>query len=482
MKNKIDHWLILIVFEFCKILKGGVKMSGKKFLKTIAWALCMLMVLSVVLTGCGGPAKEQTAASQPAAQGDTSKATEAAKSEAASGGKTVEVSYWFPHGGATDKAALEKAVEAFNKANPDIKVTGEFVGGSGSGQGITDKLTTAINGGNPPDVVLFDRFMVNQWADGGLFEDLTGLAQANGVNKDKFYEFAWNEANYKGKLFAFPFDTDDRALYYNKKMFKEAGLDPEKPPQTIAELDQYAEKLTKKEGNRYKVLGFIPWLSQGWLYTWGWSFGGQFQDSSGKITANDPNVIKALEWETTYAKKYNIEAVNNFATASGGDINPFAAGMVAMMVSGPWEIPGFKDFKDLEYGICPIPTPSGSNFASWAGGWSHIIPKGAKNKDAAAKFAAFMTVGEGAKIYGVDTTHFMSCKAINDELPWVKNDARYKVFIDLFPKSFCRPAIPKGQLLWDELATATDNALNGKGTPKDLLDKVNEKVNKELGF
>ncbi|MBZ4646880.1 MAG: multiple sugar transport system substrate-binding protein [Petroclostridium sp.] len=451
-------------------------MLGKNTFRLAALLLSMLLVLSTALVGCGSPSKEQKTNETPK-QSDTDKTESTPKQ-----GKPVEITYWFPHGNSRDKNALEKAVDIFNKANPDIKVTAEFVGASGSGQGITDKLTTAINGGSPPDVVLFDRFMVSQWASGGLFEDLTDLAQANGVTKDMFYDFAIKEASYKDRIYAMPFDTDCRVLYYNKKMFKEAGLDPEKPPLTIAELDEYAEKLTKKEGNRYKVIGFIPWLSQGWLYTWGWAFGGQFQDQSGKITANHPDIVKALEWETTYAKKYDIEAITNFSSASGGDINPFSAGMVAMMISGPWEIAGFKEFKDLDYGVSYIPTPTGSNFNSWAGGWCYVIPKGTKNKEASFKFAKFMSVEEGARIYGEDTVHFMSYKDLNDKFTWVKNEPKAKIFLELFPKSYCRPAISKGQLLWDELATATDNALHGKGTPKELLDKVTEKVNKELGF
>lgn len=401
------------------------------------------------------------------------------------GAKVTEVVYWYPHGNPVDQGALKKAIELFNKENPGIKVVGEFIGGSGSGQGITDKLMVAVSGGNPPDVVLFDRFMVGQWASEGLLEDLTDMAKANEITREIFYDFAWQEATFKSRLFALPFDTDNRLLYYNKKMFRDAGLDPEKPPLSIAELDEYAAKLTIKEGNRYRVIGFIPWLSQGWLYTWGWSFGGQFQDpKTRKITANDPKVVAALEWMTTYAEKYDIESITNFTTAAaGGDLNPFAAKMVAMVVSGPWEIAAWKtQAPDLEYGISYIPTPSGKNFNSWAGGWSHIIPKGAKAKDAAFKFAKFMSVGEGARIYGEDTMHFMSMKEINEGLSWVRENNKYRLFVELFPKSFCRPPIPKGQLLWDELATATDNALHGKGTPKELLDKVTTKVNKELGY
>jgi len=55
--------------------------------------------------------------------------------------------------------------------------------------------------------------------------------------KSKFFDFTVEEASYNGKLYALPFDTDARVLYYNKKLFKEAGLDPNKPPRTISELD-----------------------------------------------------------------------------------------------------------------------------------------------------------------------------------------------------------------------------------------------------
>ncbi len=398
--------------------------------------------------------------------------------------KPVELTYWYPNGLSNEQAVLKQAIDLFNRQNPDIVVKGEFAGTSGSGQGTTDKLMVAISGGNPPDVVTFDRFMVGQWADQGLFENVSALARAAKINKNQFYDFAWQEASYKGNLYGLPFDTDTRALFYNKKMFREAGLDPNKPPLSIKQLDEYAAKLTKKEGNRYRVIGFIPWLQQGWLYTWGWSFGGQFQDKkTGKITANDPGIVKALEWETTYAKKYDIEAVTNFATAAGGDINPFAAGMVAMVISGPWELSGFKvNAPNLDYGISYIPTPSGTKFNSWAGGWANVIPKGVKNKEAAFRFARFMSLGEGARLYGEGTTHFMAARALNDKFTWFKEDPRYQIFVSLLPKSFCRPVIPKGQLLWDELVNATDSALNGKGTPKDLLDKATAKVNKELGY
>ncbi|MEZ0537477.1 extracellular solute-binding protein [Caldicellulosiruptoraceae bacterium PP1] len=176
-----------------------------------------------------------------------------------------------------------------------------------------------------------------------MFEDITETAKKNNITKDLFFVYAWSEPNYTNKLYGLPTDADTRTLYWNKKLFKEAGFDSEKPPKTIVELDKMAEKLTNKKGNRFEQIGFIPWLSQGWLYTCGWVLGGEFQDkNTGKITANDPNIIKALEWEVSYAKKYNAADVQSFSTATASNIELFLTRKVAMMVSGPWMMQHIK--------------------------------------------------------------------------------------------------------------------------------------------
>ena len=454
--------------------------------KNIITVVCLAMAFMMLLSACGGGATTAgtTAAATTtaaAAAAETTAAQTQADSASAQEGQTP-ILFWFPHGGSPDKETLEGMVDDFNVKYPEYIATGEYIGSSGAGVGMTDKLMTAIAGGNPPDVVLFDRFMVGQWASQALFEDITSEASAAGVVPDLFYDFAWQEASLEGKLYAMPFDTDNRALYYNIDMLSEAGFEP---PKTIAEMDEIADALTIKEGNRYSRFGLIPWLSQGFLYTWGAAFGGKFQDEeTGKITFDDPKIVEALEWMVTYATKYGIESITDFTNAtSGSDINPFAGELVAMYVSGPWEISGFKlKVPDLNYGVVPIPTPTGTGYTCMAGGWSMIIPVGTKVKPAAFALAKYLTVEEGGIRYGEDTTHFMCKVDINENLSWVKNEPIFNVFIELFPTSFCRPVIPKGQLLWDEQMTAQDNALNKVDTPLNLLKAMTDKVNAELGY
>ncbi len=400
----------------------------------------------------------------------------------------TEITFWHNMSNPVDKAAIEKAVKEFEAKNPDIKVKMVLVPGS---ETEVTKLMTAVAAGTGPDVYYLDRFTVAQRAHYGVLEPLQDYLEQVGVDveklKETFFAFTVKEATYHGKLYAMPWDTDARVLFYNKKLFKEAGLDPNKPPTTIKELDEYAAKLTKKKGNRFEVIGFVPWRGQGWHYTWGWAFGGKFYDPAKKklIFADDPKILKALKWEMTYAKKYGMKNIDAFFSAYKGGaapVDPFMIGKEAMRVDGNWMIAQIEKFapKGFEYGFAPIPAPpDGEKNSTWAGGWSLVIPKGAKHPKEAAKFLAFMGT-RGEAIYAEGTKHFAASKeatlAVINEFPV------QKVFYELFkgPNAHCRPVIPVGALLWDKLTDAWNEALYGKKSPEQALRDAQNEVQEAL--
>lgn len=421
--------------------------------------LVMSVVLTTVLAGC-------------------SSGGSGASGEEASGKNGTTVTFWH---GSTDveKEALEEIVKKFNEQQSEITVEPVYIAQQGEGQ--NEKLLAAIAGGNPPDVAYFDRFEIGSWAAQGSLTDLTEYADKDSIEDNDYYEYAINEATYEGKLYGLPMDTDARLLFYNKDHFKEVGLDPENPPKTIAELEEAAKKLTVKKGNRFERIGFIPWYGQGWLYTWGWVFGGDFYDEdSGKVTADDPKIVEALHWMTDYAQEYGIEDLTAFTDSAGsGAESPFLTGQISMTVTVPSLIGGIKKYKpDLNYGVAPIPTPTGDNFTTWAGGWSFVIPKGAKNEEAAWQFMKFAAGPEGQKIYSETTGNLASIKSINEELH--TDDPIMKKFVDILPQARHRPVISEGSLLWNELVQARDLAIRKNDTPENLLKAVSDKVNKAL--
>jgi multiple sugar transport system substrate-binding protein len=439
----------------------------------------------VVLAACGGtPAPTTGGAATSAPVGGA--AAGGATSAPAQGGTAQATIEWWDTMTGVDEDITKKMIETFMSKNPDIKINRTYVAQS-QGSQANDKLLTAIAGGTPPDVFRFDRFIVAQFAAQGFLNDLTDLASKAGIKQDDYFPFAWEEAVYKDKLYALPYNTDTRALWYNKDLFKEAGLDPEKGPQDIKELADMADKLTTKgAGDRITRWGFVPHTDQAWIYTFGFGWKGEFQDkNTAKITSADPKVVDSMNWLQSYANHVGVENLDAFTAACQGtqcaDQNDyFWTGQAAMVISGNWKVSQAKQYKpDGHYGVVPVPGPDGpAPYASWAGGWSWVIPKGAKNAEAAWRVISWVAGPEGQDMYCKATFQIPTNKKTASD-PFYSADSLNKVFIDLLPVSHTRPPIPAGSLLWDELVKARDDIIHGK-PPDQRLKQVDDKVNAEL--
>lgn len=421
------------------------------------WALALVSAL--LLSAC--TAKEPTKPAEPAA------APAAAKEK-------VTITFW--HSWAeSDIPKFERIANEFMAANPDIIVKMTRVPGAETD---TQKLMTAVTAGTGPDIYLLDRFIAAQRAEAGVLEDLAPLS-AN-FDLKQFYDFGIEECTWKGKLWCLPIDTDTRMLFYNKDQFKEVGLDPEKPPKTIDELDQYADKLTKKASGKVERYGFIPWYNQGWHYTWGWAFGAKFYDpQAGKVLLDDPAFIKSLEWQAKYGEKVGKE-VDPFA-GSSGELSPFIAGQVSMIVANNYFMDDIKRLKpDMKYGITLIPTAAGvQGPITWAGGWSVVIPKGSKHPKEAFEFMKYYAT-KGQEYWIQEHPNGMPVLKKAAENHPKKADPMFKQFIDLLPVAKVRPALPVGALMWDEMTLARDKVVTGQAAPADAAKAAQGKVQAEL--
>lgn len=450
--------------------------------KLIALPLSALLAITLTAAGCS---QANTASSSPDTKGNEAKSTDASTPKAAtSSSGPVTIDFWFPWGGDYQKDFKTNVVDVFEKQHPNIKVKMTFVETTGQTQA-SDKLLTAIAGGNPPDVALFDRFLIGSWAAKGSLTDLSGYVKSSGISPDDYYKGLWAETVYKDKVYALPWGTDNRGMFYNKTLMKEAGLDPNKPPTTIAELDQMAEKVFKKGSNgKYSQIGFIPWMNQGFLYTHAWNFGGKWEDANHNLTPNDPQNVKALAWMADYAKKYDIGNLTSFSDAMGQTgMNPFWTGKVGFEVDGNWILNDLAKYKlNFDWGVAPMPAAEGSKSVTWAGGWSYVIPKGSKHEKEAWEFVKFVSHKEGTLLWakranaGSDIT---AMPKVNEELK-LSDNPNLKVFLDLMPTAYTRPVSPVGAFLWNEALRVQDLAIHGKGDAKTLLDEVKKNVDTEL--
>jgi multiple sugar transport system permease protein len=395
-----------------------------------------------------------------------------------------------------DRAVIQK----FEELNPDIEVKIVRISAGGMDP---QKLMTAIAGGKPPDVIQQDRFSVGEWASRDAFIPLDDFIKRDKLDLNEFYGACLKEAVYKNKVYAIPRYADDRIMFYNKKLFRENGLDPERPPKDWDELMAYSKKLTKYDlkGN-FKSIGFIPNFGNSWLYLYGWQNGGKFMSDDGKTCLlNEPKIEQALTWLVKFYDQFKgVEAINTFgSTFQGGQYDPFITGKIGMVIQCSGYLSMFAWYApDMDFGVAPPPSPKGMPAITWSGGFSVAIPYGAKHTEEAWRFIKYLTSVDGWVVYvqkEVEMTRVRNLAYIPNMTANQKADkliferfatkkknlaAGQKLALDMMPASKFRPVTPVGQKLWDEHVRAFDLAVFHKLSPKEALDRGTWEVQQQL--
>ena len=222
-----------------------------------------------------------------------------------------EITFWTTYT-ANDLANVQAVVDGYNAQATGAKV--KLVQIPPAQVTDTTTLMTAVRGGTGPDLYLFDRFIVGQRAGDGLLQNLSELG-ANDL-LGNYVPFAAAESTYNGDAYCLPFDTDVRALYYNKGMLGADAdkLDPANGPATWDTVAEVANKLNVQDGSgNYTTMGFVPWLNQGWHYTYGFAFGGSFMDYDAcSVTPDDQPIVDAFTWAQNYCVALDADKVNAF--------------------------------------------------------------------------------------------------------------------------------------------------------------------------
>ena len=401
---------------------------------------------------------------------------------------TKQALFWTSHT-PPDTDSEKNIVDAFNKQSTTTCV--KMVAVPGSETDIA-KLTTAVRGGTGPDVYELDRFTVAERAAAGVLEDLSPFGATSLASN--YLDFAWKEALFKGKPYALPDDTDARVLYYNKDLMQAAGVDASqldiaKGAPTIDTIRTIANKLNKKVNGKYTVVGFAPRLNQGWHYTWGFAYGGSFFDAAScKVTPDDPKIVQAFKdmfWD--WSGQLGVNDLQTFESTYAPDTPPlpqaqdaFITAHLGMVISGDWVIGLLQKYApNMHYGITYIPVPhQGDTPATWAGGWSVVIPKGAKNSKGGWEFMKYFAGEQGQRTYTKETTHMPTWKSLLTDDSLFPGD--HKLFVQQLAVAHSRPALPVGAFYWDQLTIAQSAAEHHSKDPATALKEAATATNAKL--
>lgn len=335
----------------------------------------------------------------------------------------VIVDYWEKWSG-VEEEAMRAVVDDFNATVGREK--GIFVRYV-STSAINQKTLVATAAGVPPDIAgLYDNNLV-QFAAMDALEPLEDLAAEHGIVESVYKKAYWDPLHYEGHLYGLISTPMATALHYNKKLFAEnaqalraAGLDPDRPPQTLRELDEYAKVLDARGPDGHvERTGFLP-MEPNWFinYTCFW-FGADFWDPvNEKFTLTDPKVIAAYRWIQSYSQRLGKEAMTNFQSGFGNFDSPqnaFLAGQTVMEMQGPWmanfiyklkpemstakwpkgvelQMPLEQRRQNYTWAVAPFPSAvPGLKDVTYIGFDALTIPRGAKHKKEAFEFIAYVT-------------------------------------------------------------------------------------------
>lgn len=351
------------------------------------------MLFGSVLAGCGG--EEKTAKNEN--KGDTKE-------------EQVEVTLAGWGGNPMEQKLLKQTLDEFEKKYPNIKVKHEVISDQ-----YMDVIKTRLIGGEGPDVFYLDAFEAPAMIETGVLEPLddyvTDDFDIDDFEKPLLDAFKGPD----GKIYGFPKDYSTLALFYNKKMFAEAGLDV---PKTWDELREAAKTLTK--GTEVYGFGVAPELAR--LYYIAESKGGKVVTDN-KASFADPKVVEALQPIVDMRLKDKSAAQPNEVGAGwGGEM--FGQQKAAMVIEGNWAIPFLQEtFPNTEFGTAEVPTIDGKK-GTMAYTVAYVMNKDSQKKEAAWKLISFLTGKEGMKIWTSKGFALPTRKSVAAELGYDKDELR----------------------------------------------------------
>ena len=386
-----------------------------------------------------------------------------------------EITFYYPIavGGPITKIVDQMAAD-FEKENPGIKVKPVY---TGTYQESIVKALTAHKSGTPPATAILLSTDMFTLIDEDAIVPVSDLARtpADQAWLKSFYPAFMANSQTGGKVYGVPFQRSTIVLYWNKELFREAGLDPNKPPENWQQMLEYAQKLTKRDasgnatqwGVQIPSSGFPYWLFQG-LTT---PNGVELMNAAGTETYFDrPEVIQALAFWVDLGRKYKVMPTG--VIEWGTTPKDFFEKKIAMMWTTTGNLTNVKNNAKFDFGVAMLPA-SKRRGSPTGGGNFYIFKKvPAAEQQAALKFAKWMTDPERAAQWGIDTGYVA-----------VRPDAWQTAKMQEYVRGFPVAAVARDQLQYSvaELSTHDNQrvtkalndgiqaALTGAKTPEQAM-------------
>ena len=379
----------------------------KKSKRFLALGLAVVLAAATMLTGCSKDEKKED------------------------GDGPLHLTFYYPVNVGGDAAKLmEDLCAQYNEENPDVVVEPVY---TGNYDDTVTKIQTAIQGGTPPDVFVSLATQRFTMASTGMAMPLDDLIAADEDGEEYIKDFlpGFMEDSYvDGKIYSIPFQRSTEIMYYNKDLFRAAGLDPEQPPKTWDEVVEYAQKLTNDKTKGVGIAlnsGSAQWTFTGFCLQNSKDGKMLMSEDGKKVYFDTPENVEALQFWLDLQNKYKVMAEG---IVQWTDLpTQFLAQEVAMIYHTTGNMANISANADFDFGTCFL--PGNKQMGAPTGGGNFYIASGISEarQKAAWDFIRFMTDTERAAQWSLDTGYVatrQSCfetdmiKNYYEELPQAK--------------------------------------------------------------
>jgi multiple sugar transport system substrate-binding protein len=388
------------------------------------------------------------------------------------------IHFWH---GQTDPAnkVIDKMVAEFNRTHPKIKVVTD--GGGGVADQMVQKVTTALAGGDYPDIAYIFGSDVANLARSPKVADLTDAVKAPGVNFDDFWPGARSVVTVNGRVRAIPALVDDLAVVYNKKLFKQAGIPAPSPDWTWNDFRAIAKKLTDPSkgafGTGWPGVGDEDTVWRIWPMVW--QQGGDILSPDGtKVGFSDASGLNSL------SVIYQMAAVDKSIyvdTTPGSEkmMRVFNSGRMGMMPTGPWAL---TDFPDVDYGVVRLPSFSAQHTTITGPDTWMVFDNGAARKKAATEFILWFTAPKQDLQWAMETGSLPLRTTTLKEPGGQQYLQKWPVaeFLKQLQAARARPSVPTYPGVSKAVGQALTGVLLGRQQPKQALDAAVQASNSAL--
>ena len=427
----------------------------KRFTKIISF-LCLSLFL-ITLTGCGNTTKNS---------------------------EKVTIEYWHVNAESFGGATVKQLIETFNKENPDIEVVEKF--NPDMYKGLTQNLQAAMASGKNPDVVQMGYSYLNYAGENLKYDDIqelinTQMPEDKNFIQDNFLPNIISLATTDdGKQIGVPYSVSVPVLYYNPEIFKQAGLDPNKPPRTWQEVTQYAQIIKEKTSN----VGFF--MQE---YADNWAQQALIESNGGKMLAKKDNKTVAAFDSPEAAQAYQViadmvKAGTGLHASNDEAFQAFLSGKVGMVCTTIGKRENFEKSAKFTVMSTLFPTfenkprkvPAGGNMLM-------IFSKDPEKQKAAWRFVKFLESPSALALWTKGTGYLPPRKGVTEDpnglKDFVAENKNMQSAMSQMPDVVKWASFPGANGLQAEqaLIDVRDVILSGQQTAAAALKQAADKVN-----